>query len=393
MNAERLLQHFERITEAPDAIPRLRQFVLELAVRGKLVTQDSTEEPATELLKHIQAEKEQRIKHGKMKKQEPLSPVDPDEVWFQVPATWQWVRLGAVTHVVMGQSPPGETYNTIGEGSPLINGPVEFTEGPFGKTVLNQYTTAPTNLCEEGDLLLCVRGSTTGRTNIAGFRACIGRGVAAIQSLFDDSYVRLFVWRLRESIIAMGRGIAFPSVSRKQIEELAIPLPPLAEQHRIVAKVDELMALCDQLESAKTDREQSRDRLMAASLHRLNQPADAAEADALDAFRDHARFVFNYLPSLTTRPEHIKQLRQTILNLAVRGKLVSQDPNDEPAAELLKRIQGEKARLVRERKLRPQAPLPKNCARSRAISTAQGLGMGTLGGSDCLTVRATSSAI
>ena len=114
------------------------------------------------------------------------------------------------------------------------------------------------------------------------------------------------------------------------------------------------MALCNQLETAKTEREQIRERLAAASLHRLNSPTDTAETDApnllvrrADAFRDHARFVFNHLSSLTTRPEHIKQLRQTILNLAVRGKLVPQDPNDEPAAELLKRIQEEKAQLVK----------------------------------------------
>jgi type I restriction enzyme S subunit len=130
-----------------------------------------------------------------------------------------------------------------------------------------------------------------------------------------------------------------------QLRGCPLPLPPLAEQHRIVAKVDELMALCDQWEAAKTEREQSRDRLVAASLHRLNSPADTAETDApdlparqADAFRGHARFVFNHLPRLTTRPEHIKQLRQTILNLAVRGKLVPQDPNDESAAELLKRL-------------------------------------------------------
>ena len=130
------------------------------------------------------------------------------------------------------------------------------------------------------------------------------------------------------------------TVKGVKVEELlniAFPLPPLAEQHRIVAKVDELMALCDQLEAAKTAREQSRDRLVVASLHRLNSPADTAETDTpnlparrTDAFRDHARFVFDHLPRLTTRPEHIKQLRQTILNLAVRGKLVPQDPSDEP---------------------------------------------------------------
>ncbi len=92
------------------------------------------------------------------------------------------------------------------------------------------------------------------------------------------------------------------------------------------------MALCDQVEAAKTEREQSRDRLVAASLHRLNQPADAEEADTPEAFRNHARFIFNHLSRLTTRPEHIKQLRQSILTLAVRGKLVPQDPNDAPVS-------------------------------------------------------------
>jgi type I restriction enzyme S subunit len=156
------------------------------------------------------------------------------------------------------------------------------------------------------------------------------------------------------------------SLSVGKIRQIEVPLPPLAEQCRIVARVDELMALCDQLEAAKTEREQSRDRLVAASLHRLNSPADTAETDApdlptqqADAFRDHARFVFKHLPRLTTRPEHIKQLRQTILNLAVRGKLVEQDPNDEPAAELLKRIQAEKARLADDRAIkRLKASLP-----------------------------------
>jgi type I restriction enzyme S subunit len=281
-----------------------------------------------------------------MKKQEPLPQVRPDEAWFDVPTSWSWVRLGTITQVLMGQSPPGETYNKTGEGIPLINGPVEFTDGPFGKTVVNQYTTAPTNLCEEGDLLLCVRGSTTGRTNIAGFRACIGRGVAAIRPFFADQYVRLFIWRLRAFIIAMGRGIAFPSVSRQQIEELPVPLPPLAEQHRIVAKVDELMALCDRLEAAQAERERRRDQMAAASLHRLNNGADS------DAFREHARFHLRHLPRLATRPEHIQQLRQTILNLAVSGKLVSQDLDDESAYELLMRIEKRKAHLLREARIK-----------------------------------------
>jgi type I restriction enzyme S subunit len=354
MTPDRLLDHFDRISDAPDAIPRLRQFILELAVRGKLVDRDPRDEPASELLKRVHSEKERRIREGQMKKQEAFFEVRTEEAWFELPASWYWVRLGAIAQVVMGQSPKGDTYNKTGDGIPLINGPVEFTEGPFGKTVINQYTTAPTNICEEGDLLLCVRGSTTGRTNIAGFRACIGRGVAAIRPFFADQYVRLFIWRLRAAIIAMGRGIVFPSVSRQQIEELPVPLPPLAEQHRIVGKVDELMALCDRLEASQVERESRRNRLAAATLHRLNNGADA------DAFREHARFHIRHLPRLTTRPEHIHQLRQTILNLAVRGKMVPQDPNDEPASELLNRIQGEKKRMMEEsaiKRLNPSPPI------------------------------------
>ena len=325
MNAGRLLEHYERIANAPDAIARLRRFVLDLAVRGKLVPQDPKDEPASELMKRIATEKGRSAKADKFAA---LTPTANDGLKFRTPGSWTWTTLGAVSNVVMGQSPPGSSYNTTGEGVPLINGPIEFSEGPFGKTVVNQYTTAPTKFCDEGDLLICVRGSTTGRTNIAGFRACIGRGVAAIQPCFEDTFVRLFIWNARDSIIDMGRGIAFPSVSVKQIEGLAIPLPPLAEQHRIVAKVDELMKLCDGLEAARAEREVIRDQLTAATLARLDAPDP-------DTFRDDARFAFGALPSLTARADQIEQLRQTILNLAVRGKLLPQDPNDEPASELL----------------------------------------------------------
>ena len=118
------------------------------------------------------------------------------------------------------------------------------------------------------------------------------------------------------------------------IELFRFPLPPLAEQHRIVAKVDELMALCDRLEEArKTREEKSRDKLTAASLAHLTAP-DTTPED----FPAHARFALEALPSLTTRPDQIKTLRQTILNLAVRGKLVEQDPADEPALHILAKI-------------------------------------------------------
>jgi type I restriction enzyme S subunit len=277
------------------------------------------DEPASGLLKRIEVRKAGDLSSAQ----------DIDAL--PKPVGWAWTTLGTVATLVMGHSPPGDTYNRSGQGVPLINGPVEFTPGPFGKTIINQYTTAPTNFCEEGDLLICVRGSTTGRTNVAGFRACIGRGVAAIQTRFDDGFIRLVILNARDSIIAMGRGIAFPSISRKQLEDLAFPLPPQSEQHRIVAKVDELMALCDRLEAVRAARELTGDRLTAVSLARLNTPDP-------ETFRDDARFALDALLALTARPDQIRQLRQTILNLAVRGKLVRQDPLEGTGADLLAQI-------------------------------------------------------
>ena len=148
----------------------------------------------------------------------------------------------------------------------------------------------------------------------------------------------------------MGRGIAFPSISKKQLENLAIPIPPLAEQHRIVAKVDELMTLCDRLEETRTAREDTRDRLTKASFARLS----AIDVD--DAtYRSHARFAVDALPALTARSDQVQSLRQTILNLAVRGKLVEQDPADEPASELLKRIAKVKEQLGFKHQVMPLA--------------------------------------
>ena len=127
------------------------------------------------------------------------------------------------------------------------------------------------------------------------------------------------------------RGQAYPAINDADFSALPFPLPPLTEQHRIVAKVDQLMALCDRLEVAQAERETTRTRLATASLARLNAP-DPDQA----TLREHAAFALNNLVPLTTRPDQVKALRQTILNLAVRGKLVPQDPNDEPVTKLLK---------------------------------------------------------
>lgn len=331
MNAEQLLQHFERISEAPDAITRLRRFILDLAVRGKLVEQDPSDEPAAELLKRIAAEKA-RLAKGSGKGT--LVKTHSRSAQYALPDSWIWSEVEAVSYIEMGQSPPSEHYNQHGEGVPFFQGKTDF--GKINPTP-RYWCTSPSKYAEPGDILLSVR-APVGPTNVANQRCCIGRGLAALRPYpgLDRDFMLLGLKALESDLASLGFGSTFVAINKKQLTGYLFPLPPLAEQHRIVGRVNELMAVCDQLEAAKAEREQCRDSLVTASLQGMNQPADEEET-----YREHARFTFTILPRITTRAAHIKQLRQAILNLAVRGKLVPQDPSDEPASELLKRIAAE----------------------------------------------------
>lgn len=197
-------------------------------------------------------------------------------------------------------------------------------------------------------LMVCI-GATLGKVNKTTRSICFNQQINSL-TIYLDGLADYIVLALKSSDFQKlawskaGTG-TLPIISKGKWEVLPIPLPPLAEQHRIVAKVNELMSLCDQLDVEREKRETTRDRLAAASLARLNTSASAT-------FREHATFALDNLYSFTTRSDQIQALRQTILDLAVRGKLVPQDPNDEPASELLKRIAMEKARLVKEKKSR-----------------------------------------
>ena len=356
MNAERLLQHFERLSEAPEAIPRLRRFILDLVVRGQLLEQDPNDEPATELLKRIQTEKGRLLKEGKVRKTKTLEPLADGDIPFSLPFLWTATRLGIAYDV------RDETHDTpkyVDIGYPLITsknlstGQLSFDDIKF-ISEQDHRQISERSLVERGDILLAMIGSIGNPVIVNTDCAFSIKNVALFKYFHRPSshpgFLRLFLQNAASEMQQLAAGGLQPFVSLGFLRNYPFPLPPLAEQHRIVAKVDELMALCDDLEVAKTEREQSRDRLVAASLQRLNQPADD------ETFRGDACFTFDHLPHLTTHPKHIKQLRQTILNLAVRGKLVPQDPNDEPVAELLERILAEKARLVKEGKIRKQNP-------------------------------------
>jgi type I restriction enzyme S subunit len=339
MNPAQFLSHLDRISEAPDAIPRLGRFILDLAVRGKLVEQDSKDESASELLKRIQTEKARLVKEGKIGNQEPFESIEESEIPFQIPQTWEWVPATFPAYLISDMGKKVQTKDVLESG--------EFPVVDQGKVFIRGYCN-DRNRVIHIDAPIVLFGDHTRETKLINFDFVVGAdGVKLLHPvcILTDYYYLALKWLPLDS---RGYGRHF-----KLLRAATLPLPPLAEQHRIVAKVDELMALCDRLEAVQAERENRRIRLATSSLQRLNQPAEEASA-----FRKHARFYFNRLPRLTTRPEHIQQLRQTILNLAVRGQLVPQDPNDEPASELFKRIQAEKARLVKEGKIKKERPLP-----------------------------------
>lgn len=322
MNAEALLAQYERIAEAPDAIARLRRFVLDLAVRGKLVPQDPADEPASELLKQIGLEKARLVRAGEIKAEKPLPPASSAELGFTLPHGWRAVRLSEVAACLDFRREP---INAT-EREKRIDGKAVDQLYPYYGATQQQgwiddflFDDELVLLGEDGVPFLdalrpkayLIRGKSWVNNHAHVFKGILVSNPFLVHALNVFDYTGRVVGATR-SKLNQARAVDIP-----------LPLPPLAEQHRIVAKVDELMALCDRLEAARTAREAKRDRLAAASLARLNTPDP-------ETFPSDARFALDALPALTTRPNQIKHLRQTILNLAVRGKLVPQEASDGP---------------------------------------------------------------
>lgn len=343
MNPDWLLKHFEQISEAPDAVPRLRRFILDLAVRGKLVEQNPADEPASELLKRIRAEKQEHAGRRSCTEQRPFE-VDETETPFEIPESWEWVKATEPAVVISDKGKKLQTKDVLETG--------EFPVVDQGKVFIRGYCNDIQKIIRIGGPII-VFGDHTRETKLIDFDFVVGADGVKLLKPIEVNPAYYFLALQWVPLDSRGYARHF-----KLLRASRFPLPPLAEQHRIVVKVDELMALCDGLEAAQAKRERRRDRLVAATLHGMNNSGNGSESGPRSTFEESTRFYFNHLPRLTTRPEHIQQLRQTILNLAVRGRLVPQDSQDEPASELLKRIRAEKERLMKERKARRQETQP-----------------------------------
>ena len=353
MNAEHLLTHFDRIADAPDAIPRLRRFILDLAVRGKLVPQDPNDEPASELLKRIAVEKARLVKAGVIRK--PKSFEIKTDSPYELPTSWSLMPLGEIIVKHLGGGTPSKNNSDYWNGAVPWASVKDVGKSKYLDETIDRITEAglensSSNLIEPGNLLVVTRMGL-GKVSINRVSVAINQDLRAL--ILSDLISIDYAYNFFLTYGFEGTGLTVKGIKLEELLSIPFPLPPLAEQHRIVAKVDELTALCDRLEAARVEREATRDRMATASLARLKTP-DPDPA----TFQNHAAFALNNLTPLTTRPDQIKALRQTILNLAVRGKLVPQDPNDEPASELLKRIAADRVALEKNGSIKKSKPLP-----------------------------------
>lgn len=292
---------------------QLKNAILQLAIQGKLVPQDANDEPASALLAKIRKEKEQLVKAGKLKKKDlETTPISDEEKPFEIPESWEWVRLGEIFKINMGQSPTGDAVSTAKNGIEFHQGKIKFGDKYIG--VSDFTTTKPNKIAEPLDLLLCVR-APVGEVNITERKICIGRGLCGLtpQGKMPVNFWFYAMKTLIPIFNAKATGSTFVAISNDIIVNQIIPLPPLAEQHRIVSKIEELMPLVEEYGAAQ---------------EKLNQLNEA-------------------LP---------EALKKSILQQAIQGKLVSQDAADEPASVLLAKIRKGKEHLVKAGKIALSKP-------------------------------------
>lgn len=285
---------------------QLRASILQQAMEGKLVKQDPNDEPASELLEKIKAEKEQLVKAKKIKKTKALPKITEDEKPFDIPENWEWVRLGTVFNLQAGKNRKASTINEIKT--------VDYDYPCFGGNGIRGYVS---DFNREGKYALIGRqGALCGNINFAKGKFYATEHAVVVEIFAGTNYKWSGYFLKALNLNQYSTATAQPGLSVTKINRVLIPLPPLKEQLRIVAKIEKLMPLIDEYAKAYN-------RLKAID----------------DDFND--------------------KMKQSILQYAMEGKLVKQDPDDEPASELLKKIKDEKKQLVKEKKIKRSKSLPR----------------------------------
>lgn len=336
----KLTDNLSLLAGAPNGIKKLRELILELAVRGKLVRQDPNDEPADEFLKRIAEEKARLMAGGMLKKQKPLAKVSNEEVFFDIPKTWAWARFGEIC-AIKGELVKPEDFPDFRQVAPdcIEKGTGRLIES---RTVKDAGIKGPNSRFFAGQIVYSKIRPSLSKAVLVDFDGLCSADMYPLDAFIDSRFLlkQILSETFLEQVRVAENRIKMPKLNQESLTGFILPIPPFAEQRRIVAKVDELMALCDHLEAQQTDAESSHARLVQALLNSLTQTSDATDfATSWQRLAEHFHTLF-------TTESSIDSLKQALLQLAVMGKLVPQNLSDEPASELLKRIEIEKQRLV-----------------------------------------------
>ncbi|MFP1733560.1 restriction endonuclease subunit S [Lonsdalea quercina] len=351
---ELLEKHFDTAFAAPDGIKKLRELILTLAMQGRLVPQDPSDQPASELLKEIEAEKQRMVKEGKIRKPKPLPPVTEGEKPYALPQGWEWVRLGTVVLTVTGGGTPSKNNPNFWGGKIPWASVKDLNVETYLETTIDSITedavaASSTNVIPKDQVIVCTRMGL-GKIAINRTEVAINQDLKALD--LSNQIDQMFFFKKYKNYSLVGSGMTVKGIRQDDLLNLPFPLPPLEEQHRIVAKIDELMARCDELEKLRVAQQEKRLTVHAAAIRQLLNITEP------DQHRHAQAFLAKHFGELYTVKENVAELRKAILQLAVMGKLVPQNPDDQPASELLKEIEAEKQRLVKAGKIKKPKPLP-----------------------------------
>jgi type I restriction enzyme S subunit len=354
-----LLSKLNLLAIAPGGVARLRELILTLAVQGKLMPQDPKDEPASELLKKTRAEKDRLIAAGKIKRDKPLAAIAEGVKPFGLPQGWEWSNLATVGVINPRNDASDEAIASFVEmrSIPAAFSAAHTTESRPWRDIKSGFTQFAEGDVGVAKITPCFEnGKSTVFENLSNG---IGAGTTELHIVrplggIAPRYVLLFL--KTPAFLMNGESVMTGSAGQKRMprtyfESTPFPLPPLAEQSRIVTRVEELMRLCDALE-AKGQLEATQHAQLVSTLLGTLTESETPEERA-----DNWQRVATHFDLLLDRPEAVDALEQTILQMAVRGLLVPQDPQDEPASELLTRIRAEKDRLIAEGKIKRDKPL------------------------------------
>ena len=339
MTLDRFFDNFQYVANAPNGVQKLREMILQLAFRGRLVPQNPGDEAVEALLQKMKRTASDDPPNGR----DAPETVQELEIPFRIPASWVWVRLATVGKIVGGGTPRSSNPRYFAQdGIPWLT-PADLYgfKGKLierGKRDLSEegLENSSAQLMPKGTILFSSR-APIGYVAIAandlstnqGFKSCV-----PYESEMSE-FIYYYLKSAGEEIDRNASGTTFREISGKGMKKTLFPLPPLAEQKRIVAKVDELMKRCDDLEARQKERNERRTMLTASSLHALVSTPRKSAGTAI-------RRVSDYFNLLIDTPETVAELRKTILQLAVQGRLVPQLPSDGTAEQAL-RFQRKKA--------------------------------------------------